>query len=147
MLWNMERNIMQQGSMPLAIVFQVQAINANTIALTCLHKLMARKGKLVRTYTDLISRPQYLAAYSIRVDIGMISTVQIDDTISTALYLFQTCMITGNLWIFQNYHIIWVTPNGNNRSVQPDRRNFRYNIQFFRCLPLLRSSIARRKLP
>ena len=71
----------------------------------------------------LIARSQYLLGDTLSIDINMIRTALIQDTIST-WYLFQARMMGRNLGMIEHNGVIWCTPKRNYRCTKGDRTYF-----------------------
>ncbi len=82
--------------MVVAVFFEVESVDANIITLVVLGQLIAFENELVRSDANLVTHLEKVVRHKLRVDIDMIGTAQIKDTIGSSL-TYQSRVVCGNL--------------------------------------------------
>src|SRR5712691_7687802 len=106
--------------MMVAVSFQVVCINANVVTFIELGQLCAFVNKSEWADVDLITHLEQVIGNQLSIDVDVVGTSQIVNTIGAALAK-QACMMRGYLRVGQHNGIICIASDGDFRSAEFDR--------------------------
>src|SRR5713101_7173338 len=117
---NADRNVIEQRYIVIARLLEVVCIDANKITLVVLRQLVTFVNQLVWSNTDLITQLEETIGRELVVDVDVIGTVQVKDTIGASLS-YHARMMGRNLRVRQDQGVVRFSPDGQFSASQFDR--------------------------
>ena len=112
-----ERDVIEQDFLLVAVLYQVEGVDANAPAAALLDQLGAGKDEIIRTDADHVPRLERVAGNALAVDIDVVGAVLVNKAVGRA-GAFQLCVIARHLRVVQHNGIAGAASDGDQRRAQ-----------------------------